>query len=120
MEISSITSKGTYFASFNSSKPYNASNALLIEVSQGSYLYFNSYYRNDKGQVTHVMDYTDPSGLKTPRTLGKEPTDFIWGKHYIVIDLDTFKVVEFLSPFNYHYTKEGGRTFSLSQMTRID
>ncbi|MBP1903810.1 hypothetical protein J2Z32_000422 [Paenibacillus turicensis] len=120
MSISAITSKGTYLASFNSSKPYTANNALLIDVSKGSYLYFNSYYSNDKGDVVHVMNYIDPSGLKTPRTLGNSSTDFDWGNHYIVINLDTFEVAEFLSPFNYHYTKDGGRTYSLNNVTRVE
>lgn len=120
MSISTITSKGTYLGSFESSKPYKANNALLIDVSLGSYLYLNTYYSNNKGDVVHVMDFTDPSGLRTPRTLGKEPTDFDWGNHYIVIDLDTFQIVEFLSPFNHHYTTNGGRTFSLSNVTRVN
>lgn len=119
MVIDSITSSGTYLGSFTSSKPYTANNALFIEVSRGSYLYSNSYYRNDEGEVVHVIDYTDPSGLKTPRWLGEAATDFNWGSHYIVIDLDTFQVVEFLSPFNYHYTKDGGRTYTLSNITQI-
>lgn len=120
MVIDSITSSGTYLGSFTSSKPYTVNNALFIEVSRGSYLYSNSYYRNNEGEVVHVIDYTDPSGLKTPRWLGEAATDFNWGSHYIVIDLDTFQVVEFLSPFNYHYTIEGGRTYSLSNITQID
>lgn len=118
MEIDNITSKGTYIGSFSSSAPYSTDNALLIKVDRGSYLYFNSYYRNDMGDVVHIMDYFDPSGQKTPRTLGKEPVDSTWGDHYIVIDLNTFKVVEFLSPFNFHYTKDGGRTYS-SNVTKI-
>ena len=65
------------------------------------------------------MDYTDPSGLHTPRTLGDAATDYDWGSHYVVIDLNTFQVVDFLSPFNYHYTQTGGRTYSLSNITQI-
>lgn len=119
MIIDTITSKGTYLGSFTSSAPYSTNRALFIDVSRGSYLYFNSYYQNINGSVTHIMNYFDPSGLETPRWLGDAPTDSAWGSHYIVIDLNTFKVIDFLSPFNYHYTQDGGRTYSLGNITRI-
>ncbi|MEC0180358.1 hypothetical protein P4H61_02435 [Paenibacillus peoriae] len=111
--------KGVYLGSFSSSAPYSAPNALLIDISKGSWLYSNSYYRNVEGDVTHIMDYTDPSGLKTPRTFGTGHADFSYGPNYIVIDLDKFQVCEFLSPFNYFYTTSGGRTYSLNNLQKI-
>ncbi|WP_318062666.1 hypothetical protein [Clostridium boliviensis] len=111
--------RGVYLGSFSSSAPYSAPNALLIDVNRGSWLYSNSYYRNDTGDVTHVIDYYDLSGLKTPRTFGEGYADFSYGPNYIVIDLDTFQVCDFLSPFNYHYTPEGGRTYSLTNLIGV-
>ena len=111
--------RGVYLGSFSSSAPYSAPNALLIEVNRGAWLYMNSYFRNDNGDVTHIMDWYDPSGLKTPRTFGEGEMDFSYGPSYIVVNLDTFEVCEFLSAFNYHYTKEGGRTFSLTNLRRL-
>ncbi|MBE0337294.1 hypothetical protein [Paenibacillus sp. 23TSA30-6] len=119
MSMSVAEVKGVYLGSFSSSVPYSAPNALLIDISKGSWLYMNSYYRNVEGDVTHIMDYFDLSGLKTPRTFGTEHTDFSYGPNYIVINLDTFQVCEFLSPFNYHYTSDGGRTYSLTKLQKI-
>lgn len=119
MKIDSITSSATYLGEFSSSAPYSTKRALFIEISRGSYLYFNSFYENKAGDVTHIMDWIDPSGLKTPRWLGDAATDFDWGSHYIVIDLNTFSVVEFLSPFNFHYTQQGGRTYTLTNISMI-
>ncbi|OMF70059.1 hypothetical protein BK143_18535 [Paenibacillus peoriae] len=119
MSISVAEVKGVYLGSFSSSAPYSAPNALLIEINKGSWLYSNSYYRNVKGDVTHIMDYTDPSGLQTPRTFGTGEADFSYGPNYIVINLDTFQVCEFLSPFNYFYTSDGGRTYSLTKLQKI-
>jgi len=111
--------KGVYLGSFSSSAPYSAPNALLIDVNRGSWLYSNSYYKNDTGNVTHVIDYFDLSGLKTPRTFGDGYADFSYGPNYIIIDLDTFQVCDFLSPFNYHYTTEGGRSYSLTNLMGV-
>lgn len=119
MAITMTKAKAIYTAAFSSSKPYSTNRALLVEVEQGSWLYMNSYYKNVNGDVEHIMDYRDPSGLLTPRTFGTGASDFTYGSNYIVIDLNTFQVVEFLSPFNFHYTKEGGRTFTLSDPEHI-
>ncbi len=40
------------------------------------------------------------------------------GYNFIVIDLDKFQVCEFLSPFNYFYTEEGKRTYSLTNVVQ--
>lgn len=119
MVIDTITSSGTYLGSFSSSAPYSTSNALFIEIARGSYLYKTSVNYSSGGDVSLTMDWNDPSGLKTPRWLGDTPTDFNWGSHYIVIDLNTFAVVEFLSPFNYYYTDKGGRTYTLSNISQL-
>ena len=88
-------------------------------MNRGAWLYTNSYYRNDTGDVTHIINWYDPSGLKTPRTFGEGSDDFSYGPNYIVINLDTFEVCEFLSPFNYHYTQDGGRAFTLTNLRKL-
>lgn len=119
MVMEMFEARGVYLGSFSSSAPYSAPNALLVDVQKGSWSYFNSYYRNNVGDVTHIMNWYDPSGMKTPRTFGEGPLDFSYGSNYIVINLDTFQVCEFLSPFNYHYTQDGGRTFTLTNLRRL-
>lgn len=119
MSMDLIQAKGVYLGSFSSSAPYSAPNALLVDVKRGTWLYTNSYYRNDVGDVTHIINWFDPSGMKTPRTFGEGPYDFSYGPNYIVINLDTFEVCEFLSPFNYHYTQDGGRTFTLTNLQQL-
>lgn len=119
MSMTLFEARGVYLGSFSSSAPYSAPNALLVDVQRGSWLYTNSYYTNNLGDVTHVINWYDPSGMETPRTFGEGPSDFSYGANYIVINLDTFEVCEFLSPFNYHYTKQGDRTFSLTDLRRL-
>ena len=110
--------KAIYKTAFTSTAPYSTSNALLVEVNRGTWVYFNSYYTNDTGAVTHIMDWYDPSGLKTPRTFGEGEFDFAYGPSYIVIDLDTFQVCDFLSPFNYNY-QYGGRQYTLTNVEQL-
>ncbi len=112
MKLSSA--KGIYKGSFSSSA-YSAPNALLVDVEIGSWLYSTSYYVNIAGDVTHEMNSIDPSGLKTPRTFGEGYADYT-DHNFIIIDLDKFQVCEFLSPFNYFYTEQGGRTFTLNNL----
>ena len=119
MSMTLIDAKGIYLGSFSSSAPYSAPNALLVDVQRGTWTYANSYYQNNVGDVTHVINWYDPSGMKTPRTFGEGPDDFSYGPNYIVINLDTFEVCEFLSPFNYHYTENGGRTFTLTNLRQL-
>lgn len=119
MSMTMFEAKGVYLGSFSSSAPYSAPNALLVDVQRGSWLYTNSYYTNYLGNVTHVINWYDPSGMETPRTFGEGLYDFSYGANYIVINLDTFEVCEFLSPFNFHYTKDGGRTFILNNLQRL-
>ena len=119
MSMDLIEAKGVYLGSFSSSAPYSAPNALLVEINRGTWLYTNSYYSNDTGDVTHIINWYDPSGMKTPRTFGEGLYDFSYGPSYIVIDLDTFQVCEFLSAFNYHYTQDGGRTFTLTNLRQL-
>lgn len=116
MAIKMYTAKAIYKGSFSSSV-YSAPNALLVDVGSGSWLYSTTYYVNDSSGVTHKKNYYDPSGLKTPRTFGEGHSDNI-GYNFIVIDLDKFQVCEFLSPFNYFYTEEGKRTYSLTNVVQ--
>ena len=80
--------------------------------------YCNSYYYNNAGDVKHEMNYTDLSGIKTPRVFGEEVTDFEYGPSYLVVDLDTLKVVDYISPFNYYY-QVGGRTYTSSNVQQL-
>lgn len=112
--------RGVYVGSFSSSAPYSTSKALLVNVNHGVWTYANSYYQNIGGDVKHIINYFDVSGKKTPRTFGEDLSDFDYGPNYIVIDLNTFEVCEFLSPFNYHYTKDGGRTFTLNNVQQVN
>lgn len=116
MEMTVFGVSGIYKGNFSSSLPYSAPNALLVNVSRGSWLYHNSYYSNVEGDTVHVQDYFDLSGLKTPRTFGEGAHDFSYGPNYIVINMDTNEVCEFLSPFNIHFTPDGGRTYSLTSL----
>ena len=80
--------------------------------------YCNSYYYNNAGDLKHEMNYTDLSGIKTPRVFGEEATDFEYGPSYLVVDLDTLKVVDYISPFNYYY-QVGGRTYTSSNVQQL-
>ena len=84
------SAKGIYKGSFSSSA-YSAPNALLVDVKTGSWLYSNSFYMNVGGDVTHQINYIDPSGLKTPRTFGEGYADYT-DHNFIIIDLDKFQV----------------------------
>lgn len=114
MSMKMYSAKGIYKGSFSSSA-YSAPNALLVDVKTGSWLYSNSFYMNVGGDVTHQINYIDPSGLKTPRTFGEGYADYT-DHNFIIIDLDKFQVCEFLSPFNYFYTEQGGRKFTLNNL----
>lgn len=85
MSMTMYEARGVYLGSFSSSAPYSAPNALLVDVQRGSWLYTNSYFTDYLGDVTHVINWYDPSGMKTPRTFGEGPYDFSYGANYIVI-----------------------------------
>ena len=114
MSMTMFSAKGIYKGSFSSSA-YSAPNSLLVDVKIGSWLYSTSFYVNVEGNVAHEINYFDPSGLKTPRTFGEGYADYT-DHNFIIIDLDTFQVCEFLSPFNYFYTEQGGRKFTLDNL----
>lgn len=117
MSITMHSAKGIYRGSFSSSE-YSAPNALLVDVGIASWSYSTSFYVNVGGDVTHQINSIDPSGLDTPRTFGEGYADYT-DHNYIIIDLDQFQVCEFLSPFNYFYTEQGGRTFSLTNLEKF-
>lgn len=91
------------------SKKYQTNNALFVEVGEGSLWTFSqSYYQNNEGDVTHIMDSKDATGQKTPRRFDSTDVTAPLGPHYIVIDIDTAKVVDFAS--NYNYLRLSGET----------
>ena len=77
---------------------------LIIEIEKAGYSYIDHYYQNINGNVTSWRHEEDPiTGLRTPRYLGDNPDDALYGPHYLVIDLNTEQVVDFVSSFNYFY-----------------
>ncbi len=106
--------------SYEDFTPYSTDNALIIEIERAGYSYIDRYYQNINGDVTSWMRWEDPvTGLTTPRTLGDAPDDEYYGPHYLVIDLDTNQVVDFVSVFNYFYVIHG-RIPTMSNLTQIN
>ena len=76
--------------------------------------------QNINGNVISWMYWEDPvTGLRTPRILGDDPLDEYYGPHYLVIDLETDQVVDFVSNFNYFY-KIHGRIATMSNISPIN
>ncbi len=91
------------------SKKYQTNNALFVEAGEGSLWSFTqSYFQNDEGDVTHIIDWNDATGQKTPRRFDSTDVTAPLGPHYLVIDIDTAKVVDFAS--NYNYLRLSGET----------
>ncbi len=106
--------------SYQDSVPYSTENALVIEVLRARYSYVDRYYQNNNGSVTSWMRWEDPiTGLRTPRVLGDSSEDSAYGRHYLVVDLNTGKVVDFVSQFNYFYGING-RTHSFSNEVQLN
>lgn len=98
---------------------YSTNNALIVEIKRATYTYIDRYYRNYNGDVDSRMSWEDPiTGLKSPRTLGDHYYDQDNGPHYIVFDLDTNEVVDFVSVLNYPYMGLG-RVPSMSNLEQI-
>lgn len=106
--------------SYEDFTPYSTDNALIIELKRAGYSYINRFYQNINGNVTSWMYWEDPiTGLTTPRTLGDAPEDAEYGPHYLVIDLNTNQVVDFVSLFNYYYGSYG-RKASYSNLRKVN
>lgn len=87
---------------------YSTNNALIIEVKRAIYTYVDRYYQNINGNVTSWMYWEDPiTGLTSPRILGDSYYDEDMGPHYVVFDLDTNELVDFVSILNYPYIRLG-------------
>lgn len=87
---------------------YSTNNALIIEVKRAIYTYVDRYYQNINGNVTSWMYWEDPiTGLTSPRILGDSYYDEDMGPHYVVFDLDTNELVDFVSILNYPYMRLG-------------
>lgn len=121
--ISSVYETGNIYTgsfSYQDSTPYSTDNALIIELERASYMYVDRYYQNINGDVTSWMYFEDPvTGLTTPRVLGDGPDDADYAPHYLIVDLNTNKVVDFVSVFNYFYLIHG-RIPSVSNLVLIN
>lgn len=105
---------------YTGSPSYTTNNALIIEITRAGYSYLDRYYQNVYGNVTSWMHWEDPvTGLTTPRILGDDPVDAYFGPHYLVVDLNTDEVVDFLSNFNYFYAFNL-RTYTTSNLAPIN
>lgn len=110
--------RGILTGSISSDIGYSIPNALFLDVNYGNWTYTQTAYQNIHGLVDHLISWEDPSQQLTPRTFGND-TDFYYGHHYIVIDLDTSTVRDFISSYNYNYTERGGYTYTVSNITTI-
>lgn len=116
--ISNITVRQVNVGTYQTNK-YSTNNALFVEVGVGSlWTIMRSQYSNINGSVTHIMDYTDATGQETPRRFTDIDVMEPLGPHYIVIDLDTFNVVDFASPYNYLWLS--GQTTGSATFTRTN
>lgn len=97
--VSSITVRNVNIGSYSSNLG-TTSNALFVEVGVGTlWTIMRSQFVNNTGDVTHIMDYSDATGQITPRRF--DSADIENGPHYIVIDMNTNNVIDFLSAYNY-------------------
>lgn len=85
---------GTY-----KSTSVSSDNALFLELDVGTtVLATRSFYENGK----HYTDYADSLGKETPRAL--DANDIANSNpHYLVIDLNTNKVIDFYSILNWYF-----------------
>lgn len=110
----------TGFFSYQDSTPYSTDNALIIELERAGYTYVDRFYQNINGDVTSWMRFEDPvTGLTTPRILGDGLDDAYYAPHYLIIDLNTNQVVDFVSVFNYFYLIHG-REASMSNLSLVN
>ncbi len=83
---------------------HSTDNALFISAGKDSlWMIMRSQYSNVNGQVSHVMNYFDATGRETPRRFDSLDMKY---DHYIVIDMDTNELVDFVSPYNYLWQNE--------------
>lgn len=111
--ISDVNVRKVNVGIFNTNK-YSTGNALFIEAGPDTlWAIMRSQYSNINGDVTHIMDWNDVTGTRTPRRFTQ--ADMVFGPHYIVIDMNTNQVVDFASPYNYLWATEeitGSATFT--------
>lgn len=107
-DIDYITVKKVHVGRYDSKK-YQTNNALFVEVGKDSlWTFTQSYFQNDMGNVTHIMDIKDATGQDTPRRFTDIDVTEPLGPHIIVVDIDNAKVVDFAS--NYNYLRLSGET----------
>lgn len=98
---------------------YSTNNALIVEARRSAYTYIERYYQNINGNVVSKMSWNDPfTDLKSPRPLGDDELDRELGPHYVVFDLNTNELVDFVSLFNYPYMRLG-REAHMSNLQQI-
>lgn len=112
-DISEVRINKLHLGKFFTNK-YSTNNALFIEVGEGTlWSILRSSYENVDGDVTHIMDWEDATGRKTPRRF--DQIDMEFGPHYIVVDLEQNLIVDFASPYNYLWQSgeiKGSKTFT--------
>ena len=102
--ISDINVQKVNVGIFDTNK-YKTNNALFLELGPDTlWTIMRSQYSNINGDVTHIMDWNDVTGTRTPRRF--TAADMVFGPHYIVIDMNTNQIVDFASPYNYLWATE--------------
>ncbi|MEK5506619.1 MULTISPECIES: hypothetical protein [unclassified Paenibacillus] len=98
VRIKSITTPVKYTSNYASSD-----NAVLIVLNADTlFTYFESAYSSGNPPY-HSSSFVDTSGRTTPRRL--DIIDMAGDPDILVYDLDTKKVIDFVSNLNYYYAK---------------
>ncbi|WP_256704527.1 hypothetical protein [Paenibacillus peoriae] len=88
---------------FNFSNYASSDNAVLIVLNADTlFTYFESAYSSGNPPY-HSSSFVDTSGRTTPRRL--DFIDMAGDPDILVYDLDTKKVIDFVSNLNYYYAK---------------
>lgn len=96
--ISDVSARRINLGTYTSSK-HTTNFAMFIDAGRDSlWLYMVSQYSNVNGSVSHTMNYHDASGRETPRRF--DGTDEANGPHYVVYDMNTHEVIDFISQYN--------------------
>lgn len=80
---------------------YVINNAIFVEIGEDSIwsMLRISYTANNGEVLDFVKDDTDVLGKMTPRKLTS--SDMQIGPHYLIINLENNKIIDFASPYNY-------------------
>ncbi len=98
VRVSYITTRVNYSSNYASSN-----NAVLIVLDVDTlFTYFESQYVSGNPPY-HYSSFVDTSGRVTPRRLGRDFEDMVNNPKILVYDLNTNKVIDFVSGLNYYY-----------------